>query len=126
MSPEVIGTMRLTIRMAVVLPHPDGPTRTQMSPAGTSSESDRMAGSSLPGYVFETCRNSSAAAIRQLYPTPSTGSDPLEGDRGLNPRRGQTPLRVVEGLCGGVRLRPRRGLPGRPRSRGSRPAAPGG
>jgi hypothetical protein len=49
MSPEVIETMRLTIRIAVVFPHPDGPTSTQMSPAGTSKESDRIAGSSLPG-----------------------------------------------------------------------------
>ena len=37
MSPTVISTIRLTIRIAVVLPHPDGPTRTQISPAGTSS-----------------------------------------------------------------------------------------
>ncbi len=36
MSPEVISTVRLTIRIAVVFPHPEGPTRTQMSPAGTS------------------------------------------------------------------------------------------
>ena len=31
-----MSIMRLTIRMAVVLPQPDGPTRTQISPAGTS------------------------------------------------------------------------------------------
>ena len=36
MSPSVISTVRLTIRIAVVLPQPDGPTRTQISPAGTS------------------------------------------------------------------------------------------
>jgi len=36
--------MRLTIRMAVVLPQPDGPTSTQISPAGTSSESLSTAG----------------------------------------------------------------------------------
>jgi ABC-type ATPase involved in cell division len=36
MSPEVISTVRLTIRIAVVLPHPEGPTSTQISPAGAS------------------------------------------------------------------------------------------
>ena len=38
MSPSVISTVRLTIRIAVVFPQPDGPTRTQISPAATSSE----------------------------------------------------------------------------------------
>src|SRR3954454_17063191 len=73
MSPEVSGTMRLTSRMAVVLPQPDGPTSTQISPAGTSNDSDWIAGSSLPRYVFETCRNSSDAAIRGLYPSGRAG-----------------------------------------------------
>ena len=49
MSPVVMSIMRLTIRMAVVLPQPDGPTSTQISPAGTSSESESTAGSSWPG-----------------------------------------------------------------------------
>jgi hypothetical protein len=44
MSPEVMSVMRLTMRIAVVLPHPDGPTSTQISPAGTSSESESTAG----------------------------------------------------------------------------------
>ena len=35
MSPEVMSIIRLTIRIAVVLPQPDGPTSTQISPAGT-------------------------------------------------------------------------------------------
>ena len=30
-----MSIIRLTIRIAVVLPQPDGPTRTQISPAGT-------------------------------------------------------------------------------------------
>ena len=38
MSPSVISIMRLTIRIAVVLPQPEGPTSTQISPAGTVSE----------------------------------------------------------------------------------------
>ena len=41
--------LQATIRMAVVLPQPDGPTRTQISPAGTSSESFSTAGLSAPG-----------------------------------------------------------------------------
>ena len=49
MSPSVISTVRLTIRSAVVLPLPDGPTSTQISPASTSSERSWIAGSSWPG-----------------------------------------------------------------------------
>ena len=41
--------MRLTIRIAVVLPQPDGPTSTQISPAGTLRESLSTAGLSAPG-----------------------------------------------------------------------------
>jgi hypothetical protein len=48
MSPSVISIMRLTIRIAVVFPQPDGPTSTQISPAGTSSESRSTAGSVEP------------------------------------------------------------------------------
>ncbi len=49
MSPEVMSIRRLTIRMAVVLPQPEGPTSTQISPAGTSSDSASTAGSGAPG-----------------------------------------------------------------------------
>ena len=38
MSPESNGISRLTILSAVVLPPPDGPTRTQNVPAGISSD----------------------------------------------------------------------------------------
>ena len=41
--------MRLTIRIAVVLPQPDGPTSTHISPAGTSSDKWSTAGSDEPG-----------------------------------------------------------------------------
>src|SRR5829696_8460763 len=37
-SPSVISTMRLTMRIAVVLPHPDGPTNTQISPVNLDVE----------------------------------------------------------------------------------------
>ena len=44
----VISIMRLTRRMAVVLPQPDGPTSTQISPAGTSKLRSWIAGASDP------------------------------------------------------------------------------
>src|SRR4051794_28631602 len=62
MSPSVTSIIRLTIRIAVVLPQPDGPTSTQISPAGTSSERPSTAGSVWPGYRFVTFRSSSVAA----------------------------------------------------------------
>src|SRR4051794_37430747 len=43
MRPDVGSTNRLTIRIEVVLPHPDGPTKTAISPGGTSSESSSTA-----------------------------------------------------------------------------------
>ena len=48
MSPSVISTIRLAIRIAVVFPQPEGPTRTQISPAGTSRLSPSTAGRSAP------------------------------------------------------------------------------
>src|SRR5260221_4786388 len=44
---------RLIIRRIVVLPHPDGPTRTQTSPSGTSRLSSSTA-TSPPGYCLRT------------------------------------------------------------------------
>ncbi len=49
MSPPVGSIMRLIIRMIVVLPQPEGPTSTQMQPAGTVSDSSCTAGLSWPG-----------------------------------------------------------------------------
>src|SRR3954449_3714654 len=62
MSPSEISIIRLTIRMAVVLPQPDGPTSTQISPAGTSSESASTAARSALGERLVASRNSSEAA----------------------------------------------------------------
>ncbi len=58
----MISTVRLTIRIAVVLPQPEGPTRTQISPAGTSRESSLIAGSDWPGYRLVTSRKLTDAA----------------------------------------------------------------
>ena len=49
MSPSVMSIRRLTIFIAVVLPLPEGPMSTQISPAGTLSESSRTAGAVRPG-----------------------------------------------------------------------------
>ena len=49
MSPSLSSIIRFTSRSAVVLPQPDGPTSTQISPAGTSSERSSIAGSAWPG-----------------------------------------------------------------------------
>src|ERR1700690_4128778 len=69
----LLGSMRrLTILRLVVLPQPDGPTRTQILPAGTVNERSFTA----PGtpfspapYVLLTWRNSTVAAPAPL-PTP--------------------------------------------------------
>jgi hypothetical protein len=49
MSPPVISIIRLTSRIAVVLPQPDGPTSTQTSPAGTSKLRSWIAAVADPG-----------------------------------------------------------------------------
>ena len=48
----VSSTVRLTSRIAVVLPQPEGPTRTQISPAGTSSVRPSTAGLSEPAVAL--------------------------------------------------------------------------
>jgi hypothetical protein len=49
MRPEVGSLSRLIIRIVVVLPQPDGPTKTTISPAGISSETSSTAGVFEPG-----------------------------------------------------------------------------
>ena len=46
----MVGSIkRLIIRIVVVLPHPDGPTSTTISPLVMSSDSSSMAGELEPG-----------------------------------------------------------------------------
>src|SRR4051795_11439805 len=71
MSPPLSSIIRLASRRAVVLPHPDGPTSTQMSPAGTSSERLLIAGSDWPGYRLVASRYSTDAAD-VVGPSPGT------------------------------------------------------
>ena len=49
MSPDVRSISRLTSFIAVVFPLPDGPMRTQISPAGISSVRSETAGVRRPG-----------------------------------------------------------------------------
>src|SRR5438094_3192556 len=94
------GSMsRLTILSVVVLPQPDGPTRTQILPAGTVSDRSLTA----PGvplaprsYRFVTLRNSIVAAVDprpvmaevRVWRLPSVGavggSDPAAGQERLH------------------------------------------
>src|SRR5437879_10624231 len=60
-SPLVGSTRRLTIFRLVVLPQPLGPTSTQMSPAGTSS--DRSTTAPCGPYFLLTWRNSTVALV---------------------------------------------------------------
>ena len=59
--PPVGSIRRFTIFMDVVLPQPDGPTRTQISPAGIVSVRSVTADDSAPGYCFVTCSKATTA-----------------------------------------------------------------
>src|SRR3954468_15762424 len=91
MSPLVMSIMRFTIRMAVVLPQPEGPTSTQISPAGTVSERSSTAAASWPGNVLVTFLGSRPAACWRVA-GPSdwavsglvTGRSPPELGRNVN------------------------------------------
>ena len=50
---RVSSIMRFASRSAVVLPQPDGPTSTQISPAGTVSERSLIAGSAWPRVALD-------------------------------------------------------------------------
>ena len=54
--PAVGSISRLIIRSVVVLPQPDGPISTTISPRGTSRSRGRTAGVALPGNVLVTPR----------------------------------------------------------------------
>src|ERR1700694_1505033 len=71
--PLLGSTSRLTIFRLVVLPHPLGPTRTQMSPAGTRSDRSTTA-PWLGPYCLLTWRNSTVAWFIGGAPRPRSGS----------------------------------------------------
>src|SRR5436190_19205218 len=55
--PEDGSIRRLIILMVVVFPHPDGPTRTTVSPVATSRERSVTAGRRLPANCLDTLRS---------------------------------------------------------------------
>src|SRR6476660_9069505 len=67
-TPPEISSNPATIRRAVVLPEPDGPTRTMNSPSAMSRSSASTAASSFPGYTRVACRKCTSAIdhLREL------------------------------------------------------------
>src|SRR5437868_10028191 len=80
MSPSSNETSRLTSFSAVVLPPPDGPTRTQNAPAGISSDRSSTAAASRPGYRFVTWSKTISAACGMHVPDPEQPDDPADAD----------------------------------------------
>ena len=92
MSPEVMSIIRLTIRIAVVLPQPDGPTSTQISP-GRDGQAERVDGglSRRRGSAWSP-RRTPARPLRGSRTAPRTGRSvsesrggPGEGSGGCYP-----------------------------------------
>src|SRR3954453_3965370 len=79
-SPESNGIRRLTIFSAVVLPPPEGPTRTQNAPAGISSERSSTAAASRPSYFLVTWSKTISAAAG--IPNPHEPDEPAHADEG--------------------------------------------
>src|SRR6266571_7552488 len=83
-TPAEISSSPATIRSAVVLPHPDGPTRTMNSPSATSSASESTAFVPSP-YTFETS-SKTTSATRPLE--LSDAGDPIPAGIDVRGRRG--------------------------------------
>src|SRR5262245_58505369 len=64
-APASTSSRPASIRSAVVLPDPDGPTRTMNSPSSIWRSSESTAGSSMPGYTRVAWMNRTSA-IRKL------------------------------------------------------------
>ena len=99
MSPSLMSIMRLTIRIAVVLPQPDGPTSTQISPDGHLQRQAVDSRLGLAG-VAAWWRRGTRASLPPGVPTaPRCGrnlSDSRGGSRGgtRDPTRGSRPFRA--------------------------------
>src|SRR5882672_11195070 len=82
MSPVSKLTSRFTILSAVVLPPPDGPTRTQNVPAGISNERSSSAAASRPAYRFVTwSKVISAALLVTQVPDSEQPDRPADGEQ---------------------------------------------
>src|SRR3954453_2976905 len=112
-TPCVISSRPATMRNAVVLPQPDGPTRTMNSPSWISRSSPRTA--LVPsGYVFPTWSNVTAA---KLPPPPALCSGKSLSQLCSLSKRRQRRIRRVDAF------QRRCGHAGRP---AAEPAAPRG
>src|SRR5919198_1718010 len=71
-APASISSSPASMRSAVVLPEPDGPTSTMNSPSAMSRFSPSTAGASFPGYirVASTKRTSANTHLLELGPQP--------------------------------------------------------
>src|SRR3954471_14674364 len=65
-TPSLMSSSPATIRSAVVLPHPDGPTSTMNSPSAMS-RSSRSTAVVPSGNCFETCSNVTLAMVLLLH-----------------------------------------------------------
>src|SRR3954470_19572631 len=66
-DPASTSSRPASIRNAVVLPEPDGPTRTMNSPSAMSRSSASTAGASVPGYTLVAWTNRTSANARHSF-----------------------------------------------------------
>src|SRR4051812_25521920 len=66
-DPASTSSRPASIRNAVVLPEPDGPTRTMNSPSAMSRSSESTAGASVPGYTLVAWTNRTSANARHSF-----------------------------------------------------------
>src|SRR5487761_1402894 len=79
-SPLSIRSMPARHRSIVVLPQPDGPSSTTNVPGSTSRDTDRSAGSELPGYVLDRPLTVMGSATgRSSDPAPAGGGEQAVG-----------------------------------------------
>src|SRR5712691_13315568 len=98
-SPESNGISRLTIFNAVVLPPPEGPTRTQNAPAGISSDRSSTAAASRPAYRFVTWSKTISAAAD--IPDPRETDEPAGADEANRDPHGEPEPCQVERVGAG-------------------------
>src|SRR4051795_2084236 len=109
-APPSTSSRPASIRRAVVLPEPDGPTSTISSPSAISRSSASTAGVSLPGYTRVACSKRTSAMDAHL----SGRGDAVDGGAELapGPRLRVGPgLQVVERQQRGAHDRRRGGDP---------------
>ena len=79
-EPEVMSSRPANIRSAVVLPQPDGPTRTMNSPSATCSERSSTARTSSPKILVTPSKVISAISDCSLDVAPCRSSVDAHGE----------------------------------------------